>query len=327
MKISDIKIALIIFVGLVVFGFAFFSVAQENSSSDMNIFLDSDQDGLSDEEEKGYGTDPENRDTDGDGYSDGAEIKSGYDPLKPAPGDKIVVEQSRQTTGDSQQKTDNETNLTQEVSLQVANLITSSSSEEEEITLENLDSLISETLENELTFDDLPEINEDEINIKEQNYDKYSEEKKAEKEREDALEYLTAISYIAASNSPQKISTINDVEKLIKEVVTEVELFSLSLSDASYFKGLAEKGELAMEQLNEVEVPENFLDLHIRGLKLAKYAISLKDEVQPDPNDPISGITSLSKVQNLLVLSMEYSGEVSSKLSGLGIAEIPLDLE
>ncbi len=327
MKIHNIKIALIIFVGLVVFGFAFFSVAQENSSSDINIFLDSDQDGLSDEEEKGYGTDPGNRDTDGDGYSDGAEVKSGYDPLKPAPGDRIAAEQTEQTAGDSRQKTDEDINLTQEVSIQVANLITSSSSEEEEITLENLDSLISKTLESELTFDDLPEISEDEVKIKEQNYGKYSEEKRTEKEREDALEYLTAVSYIAASNSPQKISTIGDVEKLMNEIFNEVELFSLSLSDISYFEGLAEKGELAMEQLNEIEVPENFLNLHIRGLKLAKYAISLKDKIQPDPNDPISSITSLSKVQNLLVLSMDYSGEVSSKLSEFGILEIPLDLE
>lgn len=327
MRIHNIKIALIIFVGLVAFGFAFFSIAQENSPSDINIFLDSDQDGLSDEEEKRYGTDPENRDTDGDGYSDGAEVKSGYDPLKPAPGDKIMAEQNEQTTDDGQQRTDESINLTDEVSAQVASLITSSSSEEEEITLESLDSLISETLESELTFDDLPEINEDEIKIKEQNYGKYSEEKRVEKEREDALEYLTAVSYIAASNSPQKISTISDVEKLMDEIFNEVEFFSLSLSNTSYFEELAGKGELAIEQMNEVEVPENFLDLHIRGLKLAKYAISLKDKVQPDPNDPIASITSLSKVQNLLVLSMDYSKEVSSRLSEFGILEIPLDLE
>ena len=43
---------------------------------------DSDNDGLTDiEEYKVYGTDPKKADTDGDGYSDGDEIKNGYNPL------------------------------------------------------------------------------------------------------------------------------------------------------------------------------------------------------------------------------------------------------
>ena len=42
--------------------------------------IDSDNDGLTDDEEKIYGTDPYNPDTDGDGYMDGAEVKGGYNP-------------------------------------------------------------------------------------------------------------------------------------------------------------------------------------------------------------------------------------------------------
>ena len=44
---------------------------------------DSDQDGLIDEIETYYGTDPNNPDTDGDGFSDGNEVSRGYDPLLP----------------------------------------------------------------------------------------------------------------------------------------------------------------------------------------------------------------------------------------------------
>lgn len=48
-------------------------------------FLDTDQDGLNDYEEKAiYNTDPLNADTDGDGYLDGVEVMSGYSPLKAA---------------------------------------------------------------------------------------------------------------------------------------------------------------------------------------------------------------------------------------------------
>ena len=43
---------------------------------------DADSDGLTDEEEKLYLTDPTKSDTDGDGFTDGAEVKNLYDPLK-----------------------------------------------------------------------------------------------------------------------------------------------------------------------------------------------------------------------------------------------------
>lgn len=45
-------------------------------------FVDSDGDGLSDQEEKSIGTDPLNPDTDGDGLGDGLERAAGLDPLK-----------------------------------------------------------------------------------------------------------------------------------------------------------------------------------------------------------------------------------------------------
>jgi YD repeat-containing protein len=45
--------------------------------------IDSDGDGLTDEEERRLGTDPFNGDTDGDGYPDGLEIALGSDPLDP----------------------------------------------------------------------------------------------------------------------------------------------------------------------------------------------------------------------------------------------------
>lgn len=46
--------------------------------------LDTDNDGLTDREEiRVYGTDPLNQDTDGDGYPDGQEVKAGYNPKGP----------------------------------------------------------------------------------------------------------------------------------------------------------------------------------------------------------------------------------------------------
>ncbi len=49
------------------------------------LITDSDNDGLSDQQEEWYGTDPENSDTDSDTYLDGIEVRNGYSPLYPKP--------------------------------------------------------------------------------------------------------------------------------------------------------------------------------------------------------------------------------------------------
>ncbi|MFA6533932.1 MAG: hypothetical protein WCT37_02035 [Patescibacteria group bacterium] len=53
---------------------------------------DADNDGLSDSEEKFYGTDKNNPDTDGDGYKDGEEVQKGYNPLGPGRDIKIFTQ-------------------------------------------------------------------------------------------------------------------------------------------------------------------------------------------------------------------------------------------
>ncbi len=50
---------------------------------------DLDHDGLTNQQEMIWNTDPFNPDTDGDGYLDGEEVASGHDPLKPGPDDLL----------------------------------------------------------------------------------------------------------------------------------------------------------------------------------------------------------------------------------------------
>ncbi len=45
------------------------------------LFIDADADGLPDDAEKRFGTKPDVADTDGDGFTDGDEVKNGYNPL------------------------------------------------------------------------------------------------------------------------------------------------------------------------------------------------------------------------------------------------------
>lgn len=54
------------------------------SYSNAPFLKDTDRDGLSDEDEKRFKSNPRKKDTDGDGYLDGLEVGHGYSPTKPA---------------------------------------------------------------------------------------------------------------------------------------------------------------------------------------------------------------------------------------------------
>lgn len=59
--------------------------------------IDSDNDGLSNDEEKRIGSNPLSADSDQDGFLDGDEVRNGYNLLKPAAeGDKIIYENPRE---------------------------------------------------------------------------------------------------------------------------------------------------------------------------------------------------------------------------------------
>ena len=204
------KVQIIVLSGLLIISFGFFAVAQDNSSSGYNIFLDSDQDGLSDEEERSYGTDPHNKDTDNDGYSDGAEIKSGYDPLKPAPNDKIFTEipsQEIEIPDPAQEE-----NLTKKLAYQIAEL---ASGEEKEVTLQDIQSMVDETLNTQEEEVIIPEIKEEDIKIKEQDYDDLDEDEREEKMKEDFLEYTASMYYILVSSSPEPITSDSDINNFL----------------------------------------------------------------------------------------------------------------
>ena len=315
------RVELAIFCMLFFMGFGIFSLAQENATSDHNIFFDTDQDGLSNEEEAAYGTDPNNTDTDHDSYTDGTEVSSGYDPLVPAPGDKIVQQPSSHTSGNDGQK-----NLTKKVSEDLVDLLNQQQSTEGGVTINDVNALIEETITEEVRFENLPPIDPKTIIVKKQNYKNLSKEKRIEREKEDAIEYLTTLSYILATNMPQKISSENDVALLIATAAADLENITSTHTRASYLISLAEKGEDIFGQLAKLDVPENLVDVHSKGMQMARYAISLKTAIAQDQTDPLGTIVTLSKVQGLLSLGMDFGKEINARFTALGITEIPLDL-
>lgn len=306
-----------ILASLVILSFAFFSSAQQNSTTNDNVFLDSDQDGLSDTEEKTYGTDPFKSDTDSDSYSDGAEVKAGYNPLVPAPGDRVVPEAASMATGSAAVQPDS--NVTSEVADKINRLVSEkSATESQEILMSDVQALVEDTIQAKTEDVTLPAINPDEIKVKTQNYANLSPEKQAAQKKEDFLNYATAASYIISSNSPQPVTSADDLTSLTSSISQQVSSALISRNPAA-LNDLSQTGEKTLDQLKYIEVPEEMVPLHTQGLVFAKYAMQLKDGIAPNPEDPLGEIVSFSKMQGLAESFLGFGLELQNKASQYGV--------
>lgn len=343
-RTERLRLPILVFSALIFTSFGFFSFASENFSG-KNIFQDTDQDGLTNEEEQLYGTDPQKADTDGDGYSDGAEVRSGYDPLKPSPGDRILPEkkpaetlktvlQKDAATSESpaEEKLNvggsNEDNLTTQVSQQIADILKGSSDDSSGKTVsvqdmqESLQSLLDE---HGVSAVELPEVDTSKIKILEQNYKNLSADDRKEKIKQDTLEYTTKVAYILASNSQEVFTTSKDMENIATTIVTNA-MASIESGDSKYLKDLSEKGSKAIIELQGIEVPENMLESHKKALQLFQYASSLPDELTSFEKDPLANIVVLSKMQSILSLTSSFITQMNTSLKEIGIDDIPVNL-
>jgi hypothetical protein len=316
----------ILFVLLLV-GYRFFvSSAQEMSGQ--NIVDDPDQDGLTSAEERLYGTDSSSKDTDGDGYTDGVEVRGGYNPLKKAPGDKIVPDAviGSNTASVNGKGGDN---LTEAVSEKLAAIVQNSQTNADgtsEVSLEELNSIAQEVSGGDSEEIILPEIDMSLIKMKDQSYSGLSKSKREARIKEDVVEYLTTISYIFASNSPKQFKTEDEL-KSISEGFADEAILAVSMGDLSKIDSYVESGSKMLEQVKEVEVPEPMLDTHVKALKIVTYLSQMKEEVgTSSADDPIKAIKSLSRVQGLLNVVGSFVIDVQTKLSQYEITNIPLDL-
>ncbi len=312
--------------GLLFLSGAFFVSAADEMSGG-NIVDDPDQDGLTTAEEQLYGTDPMNRDTDGDGYSDGVEVKGGYDPLKKAPGDKIISEKEKaDLIASSGVGGDNLTEQTAQEIVALVQKAQSEGGENAEVSLDELNKTVQEITSGGGEEIVLPDVDMDSIKIKKESCKKLSEKKCDEKIKEDVLEYLTVIAYIFANNSPKEFKSEDDLKNISDDMVNNA-VSALSFGNIAQLNALVENGDKVLAQIYEVEVPEKMLDVHVKAIKLAKYAASLKGELAVDSEeDPMKMISSLSKTQGLLNVVVGFMAEVQAKISEYGISDIPIEL-
>lgn len=311
MKVRNINFSFLVLALLVIGSFAFYAGA-ENNPQGSNIFQDSDQDGLSDAEEKLYGTDPHKSDTDGDGYSDGAEVKSGYDPLKPAPGDRIVPDADK--TAAVQASSDDGSNLTKIVAAKISQLSQDSdSSDGQDVTMDSLRAIVSDSLGSDSSFsaDSLPKVDESDIRIKKQNYSGLSDDRQAEKKKADFINYITGVIYVISSNSPKPITSLSDINTASDYVTNEI-ISALVNRDASGLDDLNASGEKMYNQLKQIEVPEEVSETHIKALRFALYAKSLEAAVPKNESDPLGDIANFAKIEAFLTVASQFGDSVQA---------------
>lgn len=301
-KIKNIKkflltAACIFFAGMNYLSF----VKADTNKNECNKSIDSDCDGLTNDEETVYKTNPENADTDNDGYSDGVEVKSGYDPNKAAPGDKLYTKDGFRDKG----KVVYEENLTDSFSKEFQSFVSSKQS----ITTEDVDDFVETQLAPKMgetvDFENLPEVDTSLLKIKDQDYSGLDENERKEKIREDSAEYIKEVTYLLLSNAPSEINEISDLEKIKSDFEIQLKKLSDPYYDGKYFYDMAIKVKNVVDYMEVMEVPETMVDLHVKFLRLAKGLLQLRDEPST-VGDPMARIVTVSKAGNFFRLYADF---------------------
>jgi hypothetical protein len=323
-KVNDLKLTVLIIASLFILGQALLTLAEEKSNPE-KFFLDSDQDGLSDEEEKLYGTNPFNPDTDGDSYSDGNEVKSGYDPLKSAPGDKIYTGQKSVSAEKvlSENILQSNENLTDKFSNQFMSLVgtdQNTSEDPKEISIDEVRSFTQNFIATEAASQPLPKLSLKDLKIKSQAYKNLSSEAAKIQRNEDFLNYVVSMFYILSINSKTPITTADEFNNAFAEIVQEISYDILSGNQATIDE-LSMKAEKILAQAGMIEVPEEIIDIHLKLLTLTSYGLTFKNSMSVNQSDSALNLVNLNRFQEFVNVVSEFHSEAEIKFSAYSLDE------
>ncbi len=310
------KNTIFVIIGVIVIfsGIGVVTIAQESKISEYSVAIDADQDGLSNEEERLYGTDPNIRDTDGDSYSDGVEIRSGYDPLVPAPGDRLGVAAQAQIA----QISGNDINLTNEFATVVAGMTEEAfAAGKDELSMDDVQNETSAIIGDSISFDDLKEIDISKIRIKKQDYSNLSKKERKVRIKKDVDDYVTAVTYIMSIYSPMPLDlkSPESIQGFTSQIMVKMGQFSQDFSNASFFIKIAKDGEKMLSEFNDIAVPEIMIPTHVKGLQIAQFASEIGTDFKVKEDDPMAMIAEMSRLQALIMMSSEFYDELNSELA------------
>lgn len=291
----------VLITSLFIFLFAAFVIANTENKV---VFLDTDQDGLSDEEETLYGTDPTKSDTDGDGYSDGTEIKSGFDPLKPAPNDQLAVNSKPDNARPSD--SDNPSPILSNFAIETKKFIDSKNNEP--VTQEDIQKFVNENLKDIIADEELSLIDYSKVNVKKQNFDGLNEFEALVKEKDDWDKYITYIfSGLIFEQTNEEILTSENIKTGLVVYADKYKTLSTSSPDYDFFRELLPSIKDFIDYGKEgLEVPENVLPIHIKLLSLLQGYVDLNNPELPKiEEDVLVKMTILSRTENLNKILLE----------------------
>lgn len=312
-KIKTIKKILLLLLCVFFAGFNYFNYVKaedtKNTTSkacDKNV--DTDCDGLTNAEEKLYGTKPNNLDSDNDGYSDGIEVRSGYDPTVPAPNDKIAKTTAPTKDGQKNSTIENDLpTLTDSFVSDLQGFIDSKG--DQSVTSAEVQSFmnssIAEKVGTPITWETLPEIDKTKIKILNQSYPSLSEKGKILQKAMDANNYILKMSYLLSSNSPMPAETNAEIVVFWQDFQRHLISLSSTNPDIEYFSDLGTRLDLFLNQVKEIDVPETMLPVHVKFIRLCLGALSLR-ELNYSPQDPVSQTIVTNKIQFLTNLLGDF---------------------
>ncbi len=331
----------LVFLGiLLVFWWSFLSNINFSKS---DIFHDRDGDELTDEEEYMYGTDVNNADSDGDGYRDGIEVESGFDPLKPAPGDKLVFkteednnqieteEETPNLTDDFFEKLQSEKN--NELGLlndYYSNPEKYNNKEEREIlnntslTSGDLEKILNQTNKDSEFAKEMTLVSEDDIILLEE---VTGSEKKVKKEEKEQVEkYLTQLFYIMATNRPFAIEEQELLPQLAVAYINEINE-NVQTGQIEQLSDLKRNAEKTYEECLEIETPYRAKDIQIKVLSIIKYLVeNINEEKLIDQQDPMTIALYVGKLQAAVNEGEEVKNQIESLVDELEITVFSEDM-
>lgn len=262
---------------------------------------DSDNDGLNDWEEAAWKTDSCRPDTDGDGYLDGEEVSSGYDPLKPAPGDELPNHNPanpRPLPG----------NLTRILSQELAQKILDGKIEPldtdtlglspNENNYSAVSAAIQEIINKSLEEFSLPNISDEEIKIHFDNssmaVDTYSKQ------------------IVAAIKNQEKKAGINQETKF----ESEGQLFWTAVNDnnfdeinkyINFYQGV-------YQDIKQISVPSDFKDIHKEQLGIFLVTSNIYQAVKGINEDPIKASLALEQYKIINEMTNQIMDKIINRL-------------
>ncbi|PIR41356.1 MAG: hypothetical protein COV31_01510 [Candidatus Yanofskybacteria bacterium CG10_big_fil_rev_8_21_14_0_10_46_23] len=254
---------------------------------------DFDSDGLSNQDEAFWTTDPYNPDTDGDGFLDGEEVLSGHDPLNSQEGDLLTKNSISQG------------NLTQNI----ASLIVSG------IAAGDLSNQASDLTFNKSVDDLTLSAIVDTIGVLGNSRVQNLDHQITSSSPADQQAYLNKLNDVLRDNLA---NVITGQPQVVNRLFSAIGSNGFTSEDTAAirgtFLGYALAFEGAYNQLLGIPVPQNWLALQEKSLDLIKRAEIHHRSIALSGNDPFKMLIAFSSLQGLYLDSQPLFSQIAEKI-------------